>query len=252
MKRLNLPLWFALAGIILSTVIYENASATLATHDEMEQVCRNWLTCTVNETGDWAGSKVPEIIESIEIQYNGQLLAIAYRIDPDGFVVVPVLKEMPPIKAFSENGRFVKDDQFGSGALIRDVLVNRTKRFAELNGDLNAKQSVDTPMFDDRNRQAWDDLLSSAMIPTREQVGPLISTTWHQLAPYNNYCPWGDGNRSVAWCVAIALAQIIRYHEWPPAGFGHTDYLWSGDHSCGGNSPGLLLQANFSDQLPLA
>jgi len=76
----------------------------------------------------------------------------------------------------------------------------------------------------------------------------LLSITWHQTAPYNNYCPMGDGNRSVAWCVAISLAQIINYHEWPPAGFGHTSYQWNGDQSCEGTSPGLFLTANFSDK----
>ena len=249
MRRYNALVWLAATGIVLSIAVSQRAGATLATSDEMEQLCSNWLTYTVNETGDWAGSRNPKIIESVEIRHDGHLLAVAYQIDPDGFIVVPVLKEMPPIKAFSESGHFTEDDYFGPGALLHDVLASRAERFIELYGDLTARQSSDAPMFDARNRQSWDCYLSSAIMQTREQVGPLISTTWHQTAPYNNYCPWGDGNRSVAWCVAIALAQIIRYHEWPPAGFSHTSYLWNGDQSCGGTSPGLLLTANFSDRL---
>jgi hypothetical protein len=57
----------------------------------------------------------------------------------------------------------------------------------------------------------------------------------------------GDGDRTVVWCVATALAQILYYHQWPPVGFGHTSYIWNGDQSCGGTTSGRLLVANFSD-----
>lgn len=43
------------------------------------------------------------------------------------------------------------------------------------------------------------------------QVGPLIGTIWDQLNEYNALCPPG----CYAGCVAIAMAQIMKYHEWP-------------------------------------
>lgn len=46
-----------------------------------------------------------------------------------------------------------------------------------------------------------------------ETVGPLINTAWHQNAPFNALCP----PNCPAGCVAIAMAQIMKYHEWPPA-----------------------------------
>lgn len=42
-------------------------------------------------------------------------------------------------------------------------------------------------------------------------VGPLMNTTWGQQGGYNALCP----NEYPAGCVAIAMAQITRYHEWP-------------------------------------
>lgn len=47
--------------------------------------------------------------------------------------------------------------------------------------------------------------------PTQGVVGPLINTTWDQRNGYNTLCP----NKSVAGCVAIAMAQIMKYYEWP-------------------------------------
>ncbi len=45
----------------------------------------------------------------------------------------------------------------------------------------------------------------------RNCVGPLLSTKWHQNSPFNAKCP----NQSKAGCVAIAMAQIMKFHEHP-------------------------------------
>ncbi|MDE5711825.1 C10 family peptidase [Bacteroides sp.] len=51
----------------------------------------------------------------------------------------------------------------------------------------------------------------------RRRVGPLLSTEWHQNSPFNAQCP----NQSKAGCVAIAMAQIMKFHEHP------NTYNWS-------------------------
>lgn len=42
-------------------------------------------------------------------------------------------------------------------------------------------------------------------------VGPLLTTQWDQGFPFNVKCP----NQSNAGCVAIAMAQIMKFHEHP-------------------------------------
>ena len=239
-----------LTVLVIVLIPLTSTKAEIASEAEMDQACRNWIDRTVLESGDWAGVRETEIsfAKTYDMLQDGILLARVYNLKPDGFIVVPSLMEMSPIMAYSERGHLsIEDDENSLWCLLRDVLANRITRFVELYGDMKASQIEATPMFSESHRLAWDHLLKSELRSEREQVGPLLSTTWHQTAPYNNYCPWGDGNRSVAWCVAVALAQIIRFHEWPPSGFGNTDYLWNGDQSCGGNSPGLYLTANFSD-----
>lgn len=46
--------------------------------------------------------------------------------------------------------------------------------------------------------------------PTTD-IGPLLTTTWNQGSPYNDYCPTG----CVTGCVATAMAQVMNYHKWP-------------------------------------
>lgn len=47
-------------------------------------------------------------------------------------------------------------------------------------------------------------------IPDRVQ---LLNTTWHQDAPYNNYCPIQMGQRTKVGCIALALGQILAYNK---------------------------------------
>jgi len=46
-----------------------------------------------------------------------------------------------------------------------------------------------------------------------EQVGPLLTTQWHQRYPYNSMCP--DPINKPAGCAAIAIGQIMAYHRYP-------------------------------------
>lgn len=50
-----------------------------------------------------------------------------------------------------------------------------------------------------------------------KEVDPLLITQWDQEEPYNDFAPFMDDGvtRSYAGCVAIAMAQILYYHEFP-------------------------------------
>ena len=51
-------------------------------------------------------------------------------------------------------------------------------------------------------------------------VGPLLSTKWDQGSPYNMYCPSG----TVTGCVATAMAQVMKYWNYPEQGQGSHSY----------------------------
>ncbi|MBD5203498.1 MAG: hypothetical protein HDS82_01300 [Bacteroidales bacterium] len=67
------------------------------------------------------------------------------------------------------------------------------------------------------------------MQDTRHDVEPLLTTKWDQDAPYNDLCPSFGDDKAMTGCVATAMAQIIRYHEWPSThGFGSNTYTYRG------------------------
>ena len=60
----------------------------------------------------------------------------------------------------------------------------------------------------------------SKPLRTTQSVTPLLTTTWGQGAPYNHYCPTLNGRKLITGCVTTAVAQIMRYHQWPVQGVG--------------------------------
>lgn len=51
-------------------------------------------------------------------------------------------------------------------------------------------------------------------------VAPMLTTTWAQDAPYNNYCPTDNGKHSLVGCVATAMSQVLFYNKYPKSGDG--------------------------------
>ena len=60
------------------------------------------------------------------------------------------------------------------------------------------------------------------------QVGPLMTTKWDQLAPYNNLLPTASGGRVYTGCVATALAQVLNYFKVPEHGIGQRTIYYKG------------------------
>lgn len=61
---------------------------------------------------------------------------------------------------------------------------------------------------------------SDSILPVMEAI------QWNQLTPYNNDCPISSTyqERCATGCVATAMAQIMKYYEWPPEGVGQKSY----------------------------
>lgn len=70
-------------------------------------------------------------------------------------------------------------------------------------------------------------LFLSSVIGNAQDIVPLLESSWHQEAPFNNYIP----NHMKAGCGPIAVAQILNYYEEPKQGFGHVTLYNDLDYS---------------------
>ena len=73
-------------------------------------------------------------------------------------------------------------------------------------------------------KQAWETLGSTSGAAVI--VSPLILTKWNQSPYYNDMCPMDtkQNARTVVGCVATAMAQVLKYWEYPVVGNGSHSY----------------------------
>lgn len=74
-------------------------------------------------------------------------------------------------------------------------------------------------------------------------IGPLVSSKWSQLNPYNSLCPTdaaatSAGGHALVGCGANVMGQVMRYWKYPTTGIGSHSY------SCGSYG---TLSANFGN-----
>lgn len=54
----------------------------------------------------------------------------------------------------------------------------------------------------------------------------MLKTQWDQTAPYNSLCPELNNSRTLTGEVATAMAQAMKYYEYPNVGKGTVAYPW--------------------------
>lgn len=67
-----------------------------------------------------------------------------------------------------------------------------------------------------------------ALRAQREAIAPMVKTIWDQDAPYNNMCPLFSDGRAVTGCAATAMAQVMKYFNYPEKGKGAKTYVTNG------------------------
>lgn len=118
----------------------------------------------------------------------------AFNINGGGFVIVSGEDRSVPILGYSDKG-FI--DFNNLPAPLKDLLDGYKAEIEFL-----------------RSYQG-DDLIASPSIKVGGTVGPLIQTTWGQEMPYYLQCPIYQGEYCVVGCVATAMAQVMKYWQYP-------------------------------------
>ena len=136
----------------------------------------------------------------------------------DGFVIVAADNRLQPVIAYSTEGPFVVEQMSPAMMDIMDGYAAEIMAYLEQPSVVTA---VANPM--------WREILEMRPVCARNQVvvPPLIQTRWDQDDYYNILCPSdsaGPGNHVLTGCVATAMAQVMRYWEYPAQGTGSHSY----------------------------
>ena len=132
----------------------------------------------------------------------------------EGWVIVSANDAMRPILAYSETGHFRTDN-----------MPSNIKNWLGKYNTFTRRIEADGVEASEEAQNQWKALRKGARTSTAAVVvGPLIQTTWDQDAPYWNLCPGSGNNKAYTGCVATAMAQVMKYWEWPVQGTGSRTY----------------------------
>ena len=144
---------------------------------------------------------------------TGSGLATAYVFNFDGgFVIVAADDCSSPILGYSDRGHF---DYETAPDGLRFML-------SEISRGIETMMEQGSTAYGDiicrwKNLEAYGLMHPDRNFPV---VGPLVQLKWNQDFPYNMYAPGG----CPTGCVATAMAQLMKYWEWPVTGTGEHSY----------------------------
>ncbi len=159
-----------------------------------------------------------------------ETLYYAVSLEPEGFVIVSADDELEPVVAFCSRGRYVSDPANPLTALLEQDLAGRKEalRLAKKAGTLAKERKEKQSKWDTLLVLSKDDspLVTKGLGGLSDvRVSPLLESQWDQGDAYGGPCyNYYTPNHYPTGCVATAMAQVIRYYEYPTAGIGYLPY----------------------------
>lgn len=140
-------------------------------------------------------------------------MATMYVFDFDGgYVIVAADDSSSPILGYSDQGNFVYENAPDGLRFMLDELskgiVTVVEQGHPVSNDIVSRW---------KNLETYGYLQADKGIPV---VEPLVQQRWDQGSPFNMYVP----NGCPTGCVATAMAQLMKYWEWPVTGTGEHSY----------------------------
>ncbi len=153
--------------------------------------------------------------------------------DQKGFVIVAGTKSATPILGYSEESSFPTDNVSPEFQYWMDGYQKQLDYIAEHRLAPTAEQA-----------KSWGELEKGTFSAPENgnRVNPLLNTSWSQGNPYNKLCP--NNGMALTGCVATAMAQVMKYWNFPLAGTIIWEYE---DNNCGNGVCGKFKTALGGD-----
>lgn len=154
------------------------------------------------------GKTAPSLVHT-SITSTGVPAVYAFnKADNKGFILLSADDEAYPLLGYADSGSF---DPANIPPQMKWWLEEYTNQIA---------YAAEKPSMDAQAAEAQ----LRASREGREAIAPMIETQWDQVAPYNNQCPLQGAYRTYTGCVATAMAQVMKYWNYPEKGTGSITY----------------------------
>ena len=209
---------------MVASLFLASAGAAEITLAQAETAAGNWLARNRHPLNADIGT-----VPSGGTTYRnaaGTALFHVVKLVGGGFIVTSADDGISPIIAISESDDLSEDANSGLWVLLNKDMENRQLALSvartTVSSMLLAAAAVETPA-EGSPQAEWSELLDESSFSiqgkssiTDVRVSPLVKSTWDQDTvsskyTYNYYTP----NHYVCGCVATAMSQLMRYHQFP-------------------------------------
>ena len=203
MKKIFLGL---LAAMVSMTLFAERVSP-----DDAALVANNFMNVASSSAARKAAPQ-KKMVRKATAEEN--MFYIYENANGEGWVIIAANDAVTPVLAYSETGHFCTDN----------MPVNVKNWMGKYNTFIRKIEADGVAAGEEATAQ-WNELRAGARrTKAVAVVGPLIQTQWDQDAPYYNLCPGSGTSKAYTCCVATAMAQVMKYWEWPVKGTGSHSY----------------------------
>lgn len=193
------------------------AMAAIRTVSEAEQVAAAFFH---KQVADGSRKMAGEALELTYTQMQKDQLTPAVYVfhhPQSGFVLLSADDRAVDVLGYTDTGEWPEQ--------LPEGLQFMLERYAEQITVESQKSKVESQKSKVESQKITDN--SQFSTTTYQYVAPLLKTTWGQDNPFNKQTPMINGQHCPTGCVATAIAQIMKYHEWPQKGTGQVSYRWN-------------------------
>ena len=238
--------WLKIAFVMILILLINSVKGQYINDSIAKKVASTFITCWVTEIELSDTNKIQEFsylkdeleLENIkpfyhklkaENQYIDSLYHI-FDIGGKGFIIISAQKTFNPVIAFSPLNIFPQTNLPNGLRIYLSILSECIRNSYSENSTTSIIQ------------KKWDLLLSGNYNPVNP-IGPLLGEIkWDQWSPFNKHLTEVTQLQLPVGCVTTAMAQIMKYYNYPLIGVGSFDYNESGKDPDLGN-----LSATFND-----
>ena len=214
MKIRILAVFMILMGVLSS-------HGDMVEEDAVRIAAQNWIAGNAVFQAEPVKRKVSAVKRLHKLDGREQPL---WQVDlqPSGYLVMASDDTLPPVVAFDTTGKLNPFERKTLNLMLetQGAIYERALSSEKTRGGSLANT----------NQIEWGELLgktrASSIIPSIVEVEPLLTTEWSQRHPSNYFCPSATSHcvKVESGCVMVAMAQVMKYYEWPVAGKGI--YSW--------------------------
>jgi hypothetical protein len=158
-----------------------------------------------------------KITDTYIINENTIPVYYVFNISNQGHIYIAAYDNIHPVLGYSYEGIYKNEDE--QSPAYNEFMQNYKEQimYAQTN-KIEASQEIN---------DEWANYGKTDFIPSKSitAVSPLLTTIWDQGLGYNALCPGGSGcTHSYAGCVATAMAQVMKFHNYPTNGLSNHSY----------------------------